>query len=159
MPRGKSGKVRNMPASDGGQERAVLFDAPKGGSKAVRAEGLFGADADRDNRRPVRSDEVAPERTAEGSIRDELTRLLRLPISQTVDADLHGTMTGHEAIARILLRNAVSHGNKEAIVEIIDRVEGKAVRTAENKRGNSHLQDQLDFSIDDLNNLASPEDE
>ncbi len=58
-------------------------------------------------------------------------------------------------LARVLLQRAVVDKNHNALVEVLDRIEGKAVKGAANKTSNSHISDQLDQSLEDLNSLAS----
>lgn len=77
-----------------------------------------------------------------------------MTVAQSVDEPIHGRMTGNEALARILLKQAIQNESRDAIVEILDRIEGKASKGATVKPTNDALNEALDVSIDSLNTLT-----
>lgn len=82
-------------------------------------------------------------------------RLMKLPLAE-LRRDPDETITSSGAmIARVLLRKATLDQNHNAIVEVLDRIEGKAVKGAQNKTNNSHISDQLNISLDALDALAT----
>jgi len=101
---------------------------------------------------------VATEGSGGGTVRSELLRLLKQPIANTADSELHRKMTGNEALARILIRKAVNDQSQPAIDAILDRIEGKPGKAAANKSSNEHIDDQLDLALDALNDLARTEE-
>lgn len=78
---------------------------------------------------------------------------MKLPLSVLkADPDPETTSSG-AMLARVLLQKAVIDKNQNAIAEVLDRIEGKATKAAANKPSNNHIQEQLDLSIDALNNI------
>lgn len=76
------------------------------------------------------------------------------PIREVEDTEINGNMTGNEAVARQLIRTATKIGSFTAIEMILDRIEGKPTKAAANKPDNSQLTDQLDLTIDSLNDFT-----
>lgn len=125
------------------QEEPVLSPARSPASKKAPKRGLFGGAAPT----PSTASDF------DGSIRNELFRLLTVPVAE-LDNDPDPAVTSCGAMfARILMRKAVKEGTLNAITEILDRLEGKATKAAQNKPSNDRLHKQLDVSIDVLNNL------
>ena len=134
--------------------------ARKAQTQTAGRVGLFrtnGTDDDRRDDPPVQpqvpNGSGNDEGEFDGSIRDELLRLLKLPaavLEQTPDLTV---TSGGALLARVLLQKAVIDKNQNAITEVLDRIEGKATKAAANKPSNSHIQEQIALSIEDLNKL------
>lgn len=119
----------------------------RGEDKQHPAVKLFGGAA--------RETSIPPE-TSDGNVRTELLRLMRLPVSELQKETDPRTSAG-AALARILLKKAVLDEQQSAITEVMDRIEGKATKSAPNKPTNDALNEQLDLSLEDLNKLATEE--
>lgn len=90
----------------------------------------------------------------DGSIRAELLRLLRLPVSELTKQTQPGRLTSGQAIARALMTKATLEQSQSAIELVLDRIEGKPTKAAQNKSTNSHITEQLDQSLDSLDKLT-----
>lgn len=90
----------------------------------------------------------------DGSIRTELLRLLSLPMTELDKKIPPGRLTSGQMLARVLLSKAIKDQDKGSIELVLDRIEGKAVKAAQNKTNNNHLTEQLDVVLDDLDKLT-----
>lgn len=145
--------MRKVSQTTVGQARPILSQAQSSASPRNGKLGLFGATGapDTERRSPAVQSEVSD---FDGSIRNELLRLLKLPLAELdVDPDPDTVSVG-QMFALILMRKAVKDQTLNAITEVLDRLEGKATKAAQNKPTNSHIGDQLDANLSDLDNLT-----
>jgi hypothetical protein len=135
------------------QEGSVLPESRPTVAERNGGIGLFGATGGKKPPvRPVAASEF------DGSVRNELLRLLKIPLSELdVDPDPQSTSVG-QMFALILMRKAVKDQTLNAITEILDRIEGKSTKAAQNKPTNSHIMDQLNSSLDGLDDLTKEEE-
>jgi hypothetical protein len=83
---------------------------------------------------------------------------MKLPLAElAIDPDPQSTSVG-QMFALILMRKAVTDQTLNAITEILDRIEGKSTKAAQNKPTNSHIMDQLNSSLDGLDDLTKEEE-
>ena len=148
-----------MPSKAARQDDASVSPARKDPAQKVGGLGLFGTAgiSNGGRNRPPVEPTVSDAGAGDGDFRRELNRLLRLPASELNNID-HETMTAGQVLARIILKKAVLDETQSAIEIILDRIEGKPTKAAANKPNNDALTDQLNTSIDDLNDLL-PEKE
>lgn len=110
--------------------------------------GLFGGAPEKTRVQPQ------PREDFDGSIRNELLRLLKLPTLELDDEPDPASTSVGQMFALILMRKAVKDQTLNAITEVLDRLEGKATKAAQNKPSNDHLHKQLDVSLDSLDELS-----
>jgi hypothetical protein len=152
---GNSGrKVRKVQSSDAQSQDAVLSSASAAAIQRDVGVGLFAVDRDMDDRRASQTIASIPERLSDATIREELIRLLGMPICLTADAPMPPSITGNEALARVMIRRAIRDEAQNAIDAVLDRIEGKPTKSASNKPSNGHIDTQLDLQVDALNSLA-----
>lgn len=144
-------QMSEMRTEVGRPDRPAVSSSRSRVSKATGNLGLFGATGGSNNGRG--NPPVQPEVSDfDGSIRNELLRLLMVPLSDLKDMDLDGATVG-QVLARVLMLKAVADQNMTAITEVLDRLEGKASKSAQNKPTNQHIGDQLDANLSDLDSL------
>lgn len=150
-----NGKVRKVWSKAGRQNNAVLPTTQQSGTQATPALGLFGTPGSGNGGRtntPLEA--TVPDDEGDGTVRTELLRLLKLPadeLSKRVDLS---KFTSAQMLARVMLTQAVVLQNKDAMAEVLDRIEGRPTKAANNKASNAILSEQLDSSLDDLNKLT-----
>lgn len=148
--------VRGLQAAVDDEKGQVLSKAREANPTGARRLGLFSGAGNNDDRRddPPRE---APLPNGigdfDGSVREELLRLMRLPLAELSRDPNPNRTTAGAALARVLLRKAVIDQQQAAITEVLDRIEGKATKAAANKPTNNHIQEQLELSLNDLNKL------
>lgn len=156
---GNGDDVRAVQPEDHVQKGPVLPEARSGSPERAGRSRLFAAAGNRDNRRSRKAVEtrVPDGLDFDGSVKDELNRLLKLPIAVLKETPDPDTTSAGAMLARVLLKKAVLDENQNAITEVLDRIEGKAVKGATNKPNNNSLQEQIGFSLNSLNELSTPD--